>query len=102
MAQFLVLAYDGTDAEAPARRQAARPVHFEHLPNVVASGKLLSGGAILDDAGAMIGSYLLAECASRAELDTLIAQDPYTIGDVWRRVEVRPVRVAIRDGRITP
>ena len=102
MPQFLVTLYDGTDPDAPARRQAARPAHFARLPEALARGSLISGGAILDEKGAMIGSYLLAECESRAELDAFLAEDPYTKGGVWQRVEVRPVRVAIRDGKITP
>jgi len=31
MAQFLVLAYDGTDADALARRQATRGAHLESV-----------------------------------------------------------------------
>jgi uncharacterized protein len=102
MPQFLVRLYDGTDPEAPSRRQAARSAHFARLPEVVARGTLISGGAILDEKGAMIASYLLAECESRAELDSFLAEDPYTQGGVWQRVEVHPVRVAIRDGKILP
>ena len=37
MALFLVLAYDGTDPKARARRQAARPEHFERMAGVLGS-----------------------------------------------------------------
>jgi len=30
--QFVITAYDGTDAEAPARRTTARPAHLETQP----------------------------------------------------------------------
>jgi uncharacterized protein len=44
----------------------------------------------------------VAECADRAELDALIANDPYTKANVWQKVEVKPVRLVVQDGEITP
>lgn len=100
--QFLVTLYDGTDAEAPARRQATRPTHLAGLKDNVASGKLVFGGPVFDDAQRPIGSFLLVDCRDRAELDAIIANDPYTKGNVWQKVEVKPVRLVVRDGTITP
>ena len=102
MPQFLVTLYDGTDAEAPTRRQATRSAHLDALPANVASGRLIFGGPIFDDAQRPIGSFLLAECRDRAELDAMIANDPYTKGNVWQKVEVQPVRLVVQDGKITP
>jgi uncharacterized protein YciI len=102
MAQFLVLAYDGTDADAVARRRAARPAHFEALQPMVARGEIVIGGAILDTAGTMIGSTVIAEFPSRAELDAWLAREPYMTQGVWRKVEIQPVRLAVREGKVTP
>ncbi len=102
MPQFLVTLYDGTDAEAPARRQAARPSHLDGLKGNVANGKLVFGGPVLDDAQKPIGSFLVVECATRAELDALIANDPYTKANVWQRVDVKPIRLVVQGGQITP
>ena len=102
MPQFLITLYDGTDAEAPARRQATRATHLDGLKGNVANGKLVFGGPIFDDAQKPIGSFLLAECTDRAEVDALIANDPYTKANVWQKVEVRPVRLVVQDGKITP
>ena len=102
MPQFLVTLYDGTDAEAPARRQAARPAHLEGLTGNVAAGKLVFGGPIFDEAQKPVGSFLLANCSNRAELDAMIANDPYTRAKVWQRVEVKSVRLVVQDGKITP
>ena len=102
MPQFLVIVYDGTDAEAPARRQATRPAHLDGLKDNVASGRLVFGGPIFDDAQKPTGSFLLVECADRAELDAMVANDPYTKGIVWQRVEVKPVRLVVQNGTITP
>jgi uncharacterized protein len=100
--QFLVTLYDGTDAEAPARRAATRQAHLDGLTANVSSGKLVFGGPLFDEAQKPIGSFLLVECADRAELDAIIANDPYTKGNVWQKVEVKPARLVVRDGTITP
>lgn len=102
MAQFLMLAYDGTDEGAGQRRRAARPAHFEGIKPMVAKGELRAAGAILDDAGKMIGSAVMAEFPSRAELDAWLAREPYVKDGVWQKIEIRPFRMAVLDGKITP
>jgi uncharacterized protein YciI len=92
--QWLIVARDGTDPEAPARRQAARQAHLENAARLQARGHLLIGGALTDDAGNMIGSAAVAQFATRAELDRWLRTDPYVTGDVWRDIEVIPYRVA--------
>lgn len=102
MPQYLVLAYDGTDAEADARRRAARPAHFEGIKPMVKRGEIRAAGAMLDNAGAMIGSVLFMEFPSRAALDDWLKRDPYVAQGVWQRIEVKPFRLAVLDGKITP
>ena len=94
---FLVLGYDGTDLDAPMRRAAARPAHLETVKRLKAAGHFLDGGAILDDAGRMVGSMLVMDFPSRAELDAWIAADAYTVGRVWQEVSVRPFRRLVLD-----
>ena len=92
--QFLVIARDGTDAEALNRRMAARPAHFENARRMKACGQLITGGAMLDAEGRMIGSMLLAEFPDQAALEAAIAADPYVEGQVWQDIEIKPFRVA--------
>ena len=92
--QFLMNAYDGKDAEAPARRQQYRPAHLEGAKAMKRAGHCLLGGAILNDAGEMIGSTLVMQFDSRDEFDAWLAADPYTTGGVWKTVEVKPFRCA--------
>lgn len=99
--QFLVLAYDGTDKEAKARRAAVRPAHFANIKPMVERGELRAAGAILDDAGDMIGSIVFAEFPSRADLDAWLAREPYVKEGVWQRIEIKPFRLAVLDGKIT-
>ena len=93
--QFVVIAHDGEDPQAPGRRMKARPAHIEGAVQMKEDGSMLTGGAILDDDGNMIGSVMFVDFPSRTELDAWLASDPYVTGDVWRRIEVRPFRVAV-------
>ena len=102
MAQFLVLAYDATDAAAPARRQSARPGHFEGIKSMVARGEIVAGAALLGDGGGMVGSVVLTEFPSRAELDAWLDREPYVKEGVWNKIEIKPIRIAVRDGKINP
>lgn len=92
--QWVVRACDGEDEGALERRLSARPAHLECARRMKEKGELLAGGAILDDGGRMVGSLLVVEFPSRAELDAWLARDPYVTGDVWRKIEVLPFRSA--------
>ena len=93
--QYLVIAHDGTDAEAPARRQAARPEHIEGVKALKESGAMILGGAMLDDDGQMIGSACVVDFETRAELDAWLENDPYATGKVWQKIDVTPFRRAV-------
>jgi uncharacterized protein YciI len=96
MPQYLVIAWDGTDSEAPQRRQAARAAHLACAAKMFADGRMKEGGAILNDQGGMIGSSCVVEFADRAELDAWLASDPYVVGDVWKTINVHNFRCAPR------
>ena len=92
--QFLVLGYDGMDSQALERRMAVREAHIESARKMKAAGTLIEGGAILDDAGKMIGSMMLVEFPSKADMQIWLDADPYVMGKVWEKIEVRPFRSA--------
>ena len=92
--QFLVIAYDGTDADAQARRAAARPAHLEAVRRLKKSGRFLMGGPIMSpDGAAMIGSAMFFDFPSRSDLDSALADDAYTKLRVWNTVTILPVRL---------
>ena len=93
--RFVVMAWDGDDPDAKGRRAAVRPIHLENIQPFVDDGHVLVGGAMLDDQGGMIGSTLVVEFDSRADLDAWITADPYVTGGVWDQVEVHPFRPAV-------
>ena len=92
--QWLIIARDGTDAQAQERRMAARPAHLEHAAKLQAAGHLLVGGALIDDDGRMIGSAWVAQFETRAQLDAWLRTDPYVTGNVWQDIRIMPYRVA--------
>ncbi|PCH61823.1 MAG: hypothetical protein COC19_04125 [SAR86 cluster bacterium] len=95
--QFLVLAYDGNDPEAQDRRMAARPDHLAAAAKLKREGRIIAGGAILDDNDLMIGSTLYVDFPSKEELDEWLNNDPYVTGGVWQEITVKPIRLAIKD-----
>ena len=92
--QFIVTGLDGDDEGALARRTAVREAHLAGVVELKKSGKILFGTAILDDNEKMIGSVMVVDFADRAALDQWLKVEPYVTGDVWRKIEVAPCRVA--------
>ena len=89
---FVVTAMDFTDAGALERRMAQREAHLRGVKELIAQGHFLSGGAILDSNGRMIGSTLHLDFPDRASLDKVLESDPYVRGQVWDRIDVSEAR----------
>ena len=92
--QFLLIAYDGTDAGAQSRRLKSRPEHLKKIAQVKKAGEFLCGGAILDDSGNMIGSMILYDVPDRATLDKKLKNEPYIYNNVWEKIEIKLFRMA--------
>jgi uncharacterized protein YciI len=91
--QFLVIGRDGTDEKALERRLAVREAHIALGDKMRDVGKMLYGAAILDEQNKMIGSVLICEFDSRAELDRWLEQEPYVTGNVWHQIEIQNCKV---------
>jgi uncharacterized protein YciI len=92
--QFIVTGYDGTDEDALNRRMSAREAHLAGIETMRNSGQLLYAAAMLDSSEKMIGSMLIVEFPSRKELDDWLKTEAYVVGDVWRKVDTTPCKVA--------
>ena len=90
--QFMVLGWDGTDEAAAARRDTARPVHLARMAELRESGQLILGTALLDD-DRIVGSLLILEAKSRAQVDDYLASEPLNTTSVWERLVVQQCRV---------
>lgn len=91
--QFAILARDGLDAGALDRRMAAREQHLANSQRLVAAGQAICRAAMLDDDDRMVGSIMILDFPSRADLDAYLADEPYVTGDVWQDIQVVPCRV---------
>ncbi|KAF9977496.1 hypothetical protein BGZ73_005883 [Actinomortierella ambigua] len=73
--QFLVVAWDYTDADAVKRRLDVRPAHLKDAQALKASKTLQAGGAILTDHtenGKMKGSIMIFNADSEDEVRKLV------------------------------
>ena len=92
--QFLLIAYDGTDPEAPERRLKVRGEHLEKIARLKKRNEFLLGGAILDEGDKMIGSMIIYDFPDRQSLDARLKEEPYFTKGVWKKVEIQPFRLA--------
>lgn len=90
---WLVIAHDGEDAEAPARRAAAREAHLACIAEEAGSGRLALGLPMQDEQGRSLGSLMIL-ATDRAGLEDYLAREPFATRGVWRRIETHPFRIA--------
>lgn len=84
---FVVMAYDRPLVGRSIRR-ATRSQHLEHVERNI---RIVSyGGAILDDAGDMVGTVTIYDVSSRAKLDAILHEDPYTKAGLFERIVIHP------------
>ncbi len=91
---FLLIGRDGDDSDALSRRMAAREAHLAGCAMLREKGQLLYAAAILSDEDKMIGSMLVMEWPSRAELDAWLKDEPYVKGEVWKKIEINSCKLA--------
>jgi uncharacterized protein len=92
--QFLLVAFDSTDEEALVRRMRVREDHLKKISVLKHENKFICGGAILDDDGKMVGSMIVYDFPDRQSLDTALMNEPYFTDEVWKKIEIRPFRMA--------
>jgi uncharacterized protein YciI len=94
MNQYLVTGYDFQDDSALDRRMAVRPQHLEGVKKLKAAGNYVIGGAMLSEDGRIIGSTMIVQFESLAELNAWRESEVYMTGKVWEKVDVQPFKVA--------
>jgi uncharacterized protein YciI len=75
MAWFTV---ETTYVEDRDKLEASRPKHRAYLKELVEEGRVAAAGPWADDSA----GFAIYQVADRAELDRLLAADPYTTGGV--------------------
>jgi uncharacterized protein YciI len=90
---FMVLAWDKTDDDGVARRDAARPAHAASITALHEAGSVPLGAGIYDDEGVVRGSLIVMDLPDRAAVDAYLASEPFQTAGVWGTVEVHALRV---------
>jgi len=93
--QFIVMGYDGTDEHALERRMAVREEHLKMASEMNSQGRWLYAAAILDDEAKMCGSMIVCEFDSEEALKSeWLDREPYVVGKVWEKIEIKQAKVA--------
>lgn len=91
MATFVLMCLDKPDSLNV--RMAHRETHLAYVAERRSIVRL--AGPLLDDAGEMCGSLLILDVADRAEAEAFAAADPYQLGGVFARTELKAVKLTI-------
>src|SRR5277367_6089342 len=91
--QFTLIGLDAKDESALSRRMAARPAHLALAAEMQEQKRLLYACALLDDAERMVGTIMILDFSSREELDNWLKVEPYKVGNVWEKIEIRRCQV---------
>ena len=94
MKEYIIHAFDGTDADALERRLAIRPAHLKNMSLFKATGNFVYGGAMLDDSGKMIGSTVVMRFESDEDFQAYLDSEPYISEKVWQDIKIYPFRLA--------
>jgi len=94
MNQYLITAYDYTDEDALQRRMNVRPHHLDGAKELKANGNYVTGGAILNEEGKMIGSIMILQFETEEGLEAWKRNEIYITGKIWESFDVKPFRVA--------
>ncbi|MCY7360188.1 MAG: YciI family protein [Rudanella sp.] len=91
---YVVHAYDGTDEAALDRRMAVRPTHLDGVKRLKERNHYVLGGALLNPDGQMIGSMMLLDFETDAQLQDWLLWEPYVQKKVWQTIDIKPFRQA--------
>lgn len=90
--QYLIIAYDYDDALE--RRLKARDEHVKAARELMAKGKIITAGALIED-DKMVGSSLFVDFENDEELDAWLENEPYVQNKVWNLEEIQIVPIKV-------
>jgi uncharacterized protein YciI len=89
---FVVTCTDKPDSNA--LRLENRPAHLTYLNGL--GSKVKAGGALLSaDRQTVMGSMLILEGDSDAEIQAMLSQDPYGLAGLFAQIDIKPWRQAV-------
>lgn len=79
-----------------ALRNETRPAHRAFVATI--QSNLVEGGTFLDDKGEVLGSLLLLRATDEAEVERIMAEDPYAKAGLFESTRIDPYRQSIQNG----
>jgi uncharacterized protein YciI len=90
---YVVIAWDGTDKDAPNRRMAVRDRHLEVITRWAKAGRLQLGFPTFRPDGSIAGSLMFLD-EDEVGVKEYLAEEPFAREGVWQSYEARPFRIA--------
>lgn len=91
--QFVIIAKDGTDADALKRRLAARDAHVAYSDQAVPRGEQIMAAALLDENEEMRGSLMIVDFEDIKALHKWLDKEAYITGNVWKDIDIIQCKV---------
>ncbi len=91
---FIVIAKDFKDPDCINRRLAVRPDHLVRASEQFEAGRIVMGGALVNEEGTMNGSVMMLDLPSKQATDAFIREDAYVKGRVWENWEISEFKMA--------
>lgn len=94
MTGHAIIAWDGTDEDAPARRAAVRDRHLAVITRWAAAGRLNLAVPLFHPEGRALGSLMILGAEDEVGVKEYLSEEPFAREGVWLRYEARPFRIA--------
>jgi len=91
---YVILGWDGEDADAPARRAAVRERHLEVITRWVAAGRLHLAVPLFRADGGIAGSIMILNDEDEVGAREYLLEEPFAREGVWLNYQMRPYRIA--------
>ncbi len=85
---FLVIGKDVSDGGL--RRKEHRTAHLENLRKLKSEGKIAVAAGLLSDENLLNGSATFFTVDTKEEVEELLKNEPYVLGNVWETIEIVP------------
>lgn len=99
---YVILGWDGEDAEAPARRAAIRDRHLEVITRWVEAGRLHLAVPLFNGDGRAVGSIMILNDEDEVGAREYLLEEPFAREGVWLSYQMRPYRIAPMDYQPLP
>lgn len=93
--KFALMLTDKPDSGA--LRNATRAAHIDYIDQRLS--QVLTGGPLLDEKGATVGSLIVIDAAGWPEAEAFAAADPYMKAGVFGSTSIREYKALIGDGK---